>query len=193
MLETAGHDGKGPDARCMQRARAPLAPGRRQLTMRVAVVDPQAYTPPYDDELCRALAAAGAEVELLTAHFTARRGARPRRLRAPRALRAAARRPDRAPPARRGCACRSRPAGTPSGSRGSSATCAPGGAGHRALAVGALACARPRALRAAGARCGRDRVHGARRAAAPLARRRAAVGRALRELRPRDRARRGQP
>ena len=38
--------------------------------MRVAVVDPQAYTPPYDDELCRALAAAGAEVELLTAHFT---------------------------------------------------------------------------------------------------------------------------
>jgi glycosyltransferase involved in cell wall biosynthesis len=38
--------------------------------VRVAVVDPQAYTPPYDDELCRALAAAGAEVELLTAHFT---------------------------------------------------------------------------------------------------------------------------
>jgi glycosyltransferase involved in cell wall biosynthesis len=38
--------------------------------MRVAVVDPQAYTPPYDDEFCRSLAAAGAEVELLTAHFT---------------------------------------------------------------------------------------------------------------------------
>jgi glycosyltransferase involved in cell wall biosynthesis len=38
--------------------------------VRVAVVDPQAYTPPYDDELCRALAAAGAEVELLTARFT---------------------------------------------------------------------------------------------------------------------------
>ena len=38
--------------------------------MRVAVVDPQAYTLPYDDELCSALAAAGAEVELLTAHFT---------------------------------------------------------------------------------------------------------------------------
>ena len=38
--------------------------------MRVAVVDPQAYTLPYDDELCRGLAAAGAEVELLTAHFT---------------------------------------------------------------------------------------------------------------------------
>ena len=38
--------------------------------MRVAVVDPQAFTLPYDDELCRALGAAGAEVELLTAHFT---------------------------------------------------------------------------------------------------------------------------
>jgi glycosyltransferase involved in cell wall biosynthesis len=38
--------------------------------VRVAVVDPQAYTLPYDGELCRALAAAGAEVELLTAHFT---------------------------------------------------------------------------------------------------------------------------
>jgi glycosyltransferase involved in cell wall biosynthesis len=38
--------------------------------MRVAVVDPQAFTLPYDDELCHALAVAGAEVELLTAHFT---------------------------------------------------------------------------------------------------------------------------
>jgi glycosyltransferase involved in cell wall biosynthesis len=38
--------------------------------VRVAVVDPQAFTPPYDDEFCRSLAAAGAEVELLTAHFT---------------------------------------------------------------------------------------------------------------------------
>jgi glycosyltransferase involved in cell wall biosynthesis len=38
--------------------------------VRVAVVDPQAFTLPYDDELCRALGAAGAEVELLTAHFT---------------------------------------------------------------------------------------------------------------------------
>jgi glycosyltransferase involved in cell wall biosynthesis len=40
------------------------------MTVRVAVVDPQAFTPPYDDEFCRSLAAAGAEVELLTAHFT---------------------------------------------------------------------------------------------------------------------------
>jgi glycosyltransferase involved in cell wall biosynthesis len=40
------------------------------MSMRVAVIDPQAYTPPYDNELCRALSVAGAEVELLTAHFT---------------------------------------------------------------------------------------------------------------------------
>ncbi len=38
--------------------------------MRVHVVDPSAYTPPYDHALCRALAAAGAEVELFTSHFT---------------------------------------------------------------------------------------------------------------------------
>jgi glycosyltransferase involved in cell wall biosynthesis len=38
--------------------------------MRIAIVDPQAFTPPYDDELCRSLSAAGAEVQLLTAHFT---------------------------------------------------------------------------------------------------------------------------
>ena len=37
--------------------------------MRVHVVDPSAYTPPYDHALCRALAAAGAEVELYTSHF----------------------------------------------------------------------------------------------------------------------------
>ncbi len=37
--------------------------------MRVLVTDPPAYTPPYDHELCAALAAAGAEVELLTSHF----------------------------------------------------------------------------------------------------------------------------
>ncbi len=37
--------------------------------MRVHVVDPSAYTPPYDHALCAALAAAGAEVELHTSHF----------------------------------------------------------------------------------------------------------------------------
>ncbi|HEX3910935.1 MAG TPA: glycosyltransferase family 4 protein [Solirubrobacteraceae bacterium] len=37
--------------------------------MRVQVVDPSAYTPPYDHALCRALGAAGAEVELYTSRF----------------------------------------------------------------------------------------------------------------------------
>jgi glycosyltransferase involved in cell wall biosynthesis len=38
--------------------------------MRVHIVDPSAYTPPYDHALCRALARAGAEVELYTSRFT---------------------------------------------------------------------------------------------------------------------------
>src|SRR5918996_878288 len=37
--------------------------------MRIQVVDPPAYTPPYDRSLCAALARAGAEVELLTSPF----------------------------------------------------------------------------------------------------------------------------
>ncbi len=37
--------------------------------MRVHVVDPSAYTPPYDHALCRALGGAGAEVELFTSRF----------------------------------------------------------------------------------------------------------------------------
>src|ERR1700730_1874897 len=37
--------------------------------MRVHIVDPSAYTPPYDHALCAALAAAGAEVELYTSRF----------------------------------------------------------------------------------------------------------------------------
>ncbi len=37
--------------------------------MRVHVVDPPAYTPPYDRALCAALAAAGADVTLVTSHF----------------------------------------------------------------------------------------------------------------------------
>ncbi len=37
--------------------------------MRVHVVDPSAYTPPYDHALCRALGRAGAEVELFTSRF----------------------------------------------------------------------------------------------------------------------------
>ncbi len=37
--------------------------------MRVHVVDPSAFTPPYDHALCRALAHAGAQVELITSRF----------------------------------------------------------------------------------------------------------------------------
>jgi glycosyltransferase involved in cell wall biosynthesis len=37
--------------------------------VRVHVVDPSAYTPPYDHALCAALARAGAEVELITSRF----------------------------------------------------------------------------------------------------------------------------
>ena len=37
--------------------------------MRVHVVDPSAYTPPYDHALCAALARAGAQVELVTTRF----------------------------------------------------------------------------------------------------------------------------
>jgi glycosyltransferase involved in cell wall biosynthesis len=37
--------------------------------MRVEIIDPSAYTPPYDHALCSALAAAGAQVELLTSRF----------------------------------------------------------------------------------------------------------------------------
>ena len=37
--------------------------------MRVHVIDPAAYTPPYDDALCRALATLGVQVELQTTRF----------------------------------------------------------------------------------------------------------------------------
>jgi glycosyltransferase involved in cell wall biosynthesis len=37
--------------------------------MRVQIVDPPAYTPPYDRSLCAALARAGADVELITSRF----------------------------------------------------------------------------------------------------------------------------
>ncbi len=47
--------------------------GRRRpagLTVRVLVVDPQAFTPPYDHELCASLGARGHDVELLTTRFS---------------------------------------------------------------------------------------------------------------------------
>src|SRR5262245_8060306 len=37
--------------------------------MRVQIVDPPAFTPPYDRALCAALARAGAQVELVTSRF----------------------------------------------------------------------------------------------------------------------------
>jgi glycosyltransferase involved in cell wall biosynthesis len=39
------------------------------MAMRVSVVDPPAFTPPYDHALCAALARAGARVELVTSRF----------------------------------------------------------------------------------------------------------------------------
>ena len=38
--------------------------------MRVQLVDPAAFTPPYDHALAGELARAGAEVELVTSHFS---------------------------------------------------------------------------------------------------------------------------
>jgi glycosyltransferase involved in cell wall biosynthesis len=46
-----------------------LAHLRHDGAVRVDVVDPSAYTPPYDHALCAALARAGAQVELLTSRF----------------------------------------------------------------------------------------------------------------------------
>jgi glycosyltransferase involved in cell wall biosynthesis len=45
------------------------APAPIVFPVRVHVVDPSAYTPPYDHALCGALAGAGAEVELFTSRF----------------------------------------------------------------------------------------------------------------------------
>jgi glycosyltransferase involved in cell wall biosynthesis len=53
-----------PSAPTRAREAAPIV-----LPVRVHVVDPSAYTPPYDHALCRALATAGAEVELFTSRF----------------------------------------------------------------------------------------------------------------------------
>ncbi len=49
----------------------PFSPQTRLLSVavRVHVVDPSAFTPPYDHALCRALGRAGAEVELHTSRF----------------------------------------------------------------------------------------------------------------------------
>ena len=49
--------------------RWPAAPWRREGELRVQLVDPPAYTPPYDHALAAALARAGAQVELVTSRF----------------------------------------------------------------------------------------------------------------------------
>jgi glycosyltransferase involved in cell wall biosynthesis len=46
-----------------------MMPGMSSRPLRVQVVDPSAFTPPYDHALCAALAHAGAEVELVTSRF----------------------------------------------------------------------------------------------------------------------------
>ena len=51
-----------------------------RIPMRVQLVDPSAFTPPYDRALAAALARAGADVELLTSRFLYGAGARGRRL-----------------------------------------------------------------------------------------------------------------
>src|SRR5207248_1165175 len=45
------------------------ADGVTGTPMRIDVVDPSAYTPPYDHSLCGALGASGAEVRLMTSEF----------------------------------------------------------------------------------------------------------------------------
>src|SRR5213078_4910988 len=69
-----GSRGSTADTRAARRARwcsprSRTAPSPESWRMRVQVVDPPAYTPPYDRSLCAALARAGADVELVTSHF----------------------------------------------------------------------------------------------------------------------------
>ena len=119
--------------------------------MRVHLVDPAAYTPPYDRALASALARAGAEVALITSRFTLRRGAagaRGRRARGLLPLGARARAPPRAARAARA---------------GHAALPAAGAGGRRRalpVAVGAGARHAPAAREAAA------HPHGPRRAAA---------------------------
>jgi len=56
-----------PSARGGKRARTPRDTA---ALVRVQIVDPSAFTPPYDRALCAALVRAGAQVELLTSRFS---------------------------------------------------------------------------------------------------------------------------
>jgi glycosyltransferase involved in cell wall biosynthesis len=71
------------------------------VAVRVHVIDPSAYTPPYDHALCSALGAAGADVELFTSRFAhgpvaAPEGYRRREMFYPLAMRASGARARRA-------------------------------------------------------------------------------------------------
>jgi glycosyltransferase involved in cell wall biosynthesis len=66
----------GPNLRGdMQATAGGIATRRDTPSVRIRIIDPPAYTPPYDHALCSALARAGAEVELVTSRF--RHGERP--------------------------------------------------------------------------------------------------------------------
>ena len=54
--------------------------------MRVHVLDPSAYTPPYDHALCHALGEAGIEVDLFTSRFSYGQVAEPDSYCSPRVL-----------------------------------------------------------------------------------------------------------
>ncbi len=104
--------------------------------VRVHVVDPSAYTPPYDHALCCALAALDADVDLFTSRFAYGPLTRPRRVRPPRVLlpcrvwrpRGAGAEGEQAGPARAGhaalplCSARRRTSCTSSGLRSNTST-----------------------------------------------------------------------
>ena len=142
VLETLGHDGKGGDGR-HARARAPLAPGHRRLTCasRSSIRRPT-RRPTTTSSAARSRRPAP-RWSSLTAHFTHGEAPVAARLRAPRAVRAAARRPDRAPPRLAVRGSRSRRPGTRVGLARLVRRAARLAARHHALAVGALARARP--------------------------------------------------
>ena len=57
------------DAGADPRFGSPTPPGTSPTAVRVALIDPSAFTPAYDHAIAAALARRGAEVELITSHF----------------------------------------------------------------------------------------------------------------------------
>ena len=147
------------------RARAPLAAGPRRLRMRVAVVDPQAYTPPVRRRALPGARCRGRRGRAADGPLHARHGPGCRRLRAARDLRPAARRAclRAGPEARRPRAAQGRrPRARAGAPRAPRARPAPR---RRALAVGAAAVARSAGAARRAPRIRRDDLHRARRAA----------------------------